>query len=71
LKDLELMLRGKPRGKSRGYYKPETDPFTRFRLSGMQAALNLYTRTVSATHGQWRRSGLQAALGLGRGQHCA
>ncbi len=40
-------------------------------MLGMQAMFADYTSSLSATHGCWAASSLQAAVFLGRGVYCA
>nr|GAT48525.1 predicted protein [Mycena chlorophos] len=76
LVDIKTLLRGPSRhalftGNGVGFKDPGIDAFTRNRLEGMRAALEFYTNTESKTKGRWGDSALMAAIGLGRGKHCA
>lgn len=71
LNNLAKLLRGQSQGKGGGYHNPGYDPFVHHRLDGMLAVLNLFTQTSSLSYGKWTQSGVQAAIAMGRGVHCA
>ncbi|TRM64643.1 hypothetical protein BD626DRAFT_400807, partial [Schizophyllum amplum] len=73
LKDVLILLRGESRGKAGGYKDPliEGGPFVRIRIEGIRAMLAMYTNRESATFQKWGQSAFMAAIGLGRGRHCA
>ena len=52
---------------------PMLDPWTwaPWRLKGMQSMLLIYTNSSSHIYDLWRASLCQAAIGMGRGHHCA
>lgn len=70
LEDLQIAIRPK-RQTGRGYQDPNLNLWTQARLEGMQSLLLLYTNTKSLTYDNWGASSCQAAIGMGRGQHCA
>ena len=70
LEDLKKIIHPS-RNTGRGYKNPGTDLWCRARLEGMQSLLNMFTNPLSWTYDQWGGSACQAAIGLGRGQHCA
>lgn len=50
---------------------PDLDLWRRVRIEGMVIMLNLFTNPNSRTYNEWGVSACQAAIGLGRGNHCA
>ncbi|KAJ7083739.1 hypothetical protein B0H15DRAFT_802771 [Mycena belliarum] len=66
LTDIELVLRGKSRGKSGGYIPPDFSPWVRVRMEGMRSHLAQYSNPNSVTYGQWGQSAHQAAIAAGR-----
>ena len=71
LGDIKFILRGESRGKSGGYQSPNFDVFVRARLEGIRAMLSYYTDPRSLTYQKWGKSAFNAAIGMGRGNHCA
>jgi len=55
----------------RGYKDPDIDLWCHAWLEGMVSMLNMFTNSQSHTYNQWGTSACQAAIGLGRGRHCA
>ena len=70
LHELDAIVRPR-RNKGAGYKDPDLDLYTRARLEGMQSMLRMYTMSNSQTYLNWGASGLQAAVGMGHGRHCA
>jgi hypothetical protein len=70
LEDLKKILHPS-RNTGRGYINPGIDLWCHARLEGMQVMLNMFTNTLSKTYDEWGSSACQAAVGLGRGRHCA
>ncbi|KAF8899842.1 hypothetical protein CPB85DRAFT_1256895 [Mucidula mucida] len=64
LKDLREKLRPH-RKNGPSHVNVYFDPFTHYRMLSMQAMLADYTSSLSATHGCWAASSLQAAVFLG------
>jgi hypothetical protein len=55
----------------RGHKDPEFDLWCHARLEGMMSMLSMFTNIQSRTYNQWGASACQAAIGMGRGRHCA
>lgn len=70
LTDLRPLIQPK-RQSGAGYKDPELDLWTRARLEGMRSMLLMYTNPMSRTYNNWGASSCQAAIGMGRGRHCA
>jgi hypothetical protein len=70
LKDLQSFVHPK-RKTGPGYKDPDLDLWRRARLEGMMSMLYMYTNRESKTYNCWAASSCQAAIGMGRGRHCA
>ena len=70
IKDLNEILHPK-RDTGRGYKDPEIDLWRHARVEGMLSMFHMFTIRESCTYNQWGASACQAAIGMGRGKHCA
>jgi hypothetical protein len=70
LEELKIILHP-IRNTGRGYKDPEIDLWRHARLEGMTSMLYMFTNQQSSTYNKWGASACQAAVGMGRGRHCA
>ncbi|KAF8156091.1 hypothetical protein B0H34DRAFT_676160 [Crassisporium funariophilum] len=69
-KNLTRILHSK-RNTGPGYKDPDLDLWRRAHLEGMLSMLNMFMNPESRTYNECGASACQAAIGLGRGTHCA
>ena len=70
MEDLKKILHPK-HDTRRGYKDPKIDLWRRARVEGMLSMFYMFTNWESHTYNHWGASACQAAIGMGRGKHCA